>query len=281
MWLCSACAALARTLERRPAGEELCDDAAEGPQVGAVVGVLVVDHLGRHVLGRPHKLLELAARVAAVARRRPADQLGGAEVDELGAAVGREHHVLGLEVAVDDVEAVEVLQHLEELRGVERRPAVEEAAAVGDRPQLAAGDQLEHEVERAAVLERVEELDDRRVLDVAEHPLLDEHVRRLLVPLHLVLVDHLERVPLLRRAHRHRHDLRVVALAEHVADREARHPDVAVARLEGLVVVGDGGGGGGAVRRGRRRGWRRLILERAPLAVDHRSAGPAFGWRKR
>ena len=46
-------------------------------------------HLGRHVLGRPHKLLELAARVAAVARRRPADQLGGAEVDELGAAVGR------------------------------------------------------------------------------------------------------------------------------------------------------------------------------------------------
>ena len=119
MWLCSACAALARTLERRPAGEELCDDAAEGPQVGAVVGVLVVDHLGRHVLGRPHKLLELAARVAAVARRRPADQLGGAKVDELRAAVGREHDVLGLEVAVDDVEAVEVLQHLEELRGVE------------------------------------------------------------------------------------------------------------------------------------------------------------------
>ena len=44
--------------------------------------------------------------------------------------------------SINDVEAVEVLQHLEELRGVERRPAVEEAAAVGDRPQLAAGDEL-------------------------------------------------------------------------------------------------------------------------------------------
>ena len=121
MWLCSACAALARTLERRPAGEELCDDAAEGPQVGAVVGVLVVDHLGRHVLGRPHKLLELAARVAAVARRRPADQLGGAEVDELGAAVGREHDVLGLEVAVHDAVLVAVPDGLDALREAEPR----------------------------------------------------------------------------------------------------------------------------------------------------------------
>lgn len=53
--------------------------------------------------------------------------LGEAEVGDLDVAVGAEEDVLGLEVAVDDVERVEVVEREGDLGGVELGDRVGEA----------------------------------------------------------------------------------------------------------------------------------------------------------
>ena len=121
-----------------------------------------------------------------------------------------------------------------------------------ERPKLAAREELEREVQRANLLEGVVHVDDRRVLDVAQEPALDEDLVLLLVALHLLLVDHLERAPLLRRFERREDHLRVISLAEEVLDLKVRRRDVRAAR----------GGDGGVVVR-----VDRLALENPPIAV--------------
>jgi len=137
---------------------------------------------------------------------------------------------------VDDAPLVQVLQRLAQLRDEVRRVRGVYAAPVAERPQLAARHELEAEVERGGVLEGVVQPDDGGVVSVREHVLLDDDLVRLVVAVHLCLVDNLERHLLLRRSHRCLDDLRVVSIAQqparievvqtkYAADaREARRP---------------------------------------------------------
>ena len=102
-------------LERQPAGEQLEQDDAHGVEVAAAVDRIAAALLGRHVVGRAAH----DARAGDVGRRGVGLQLGQAEVDhldEVAAAAQRlEDDVLGLQIAVHDLEVVrfaERVQHL-------------------------------------------------------------------------------------------------------------------------------------------------------------------------
>jgi hypothetical protein len=92
--------------ERPLPGGHLVEDDAEGEDVGAVVDGQALGLLRRHVGDRPHDApvlgdrLRLLRRAVAVVGSLP--QLGEAEVEDLEPPVRGEHHVVGLQVPVQD-----------------------------------------------------------------------------------------------------------------------------------------------------------------------------------
>ena len=119
-----------RSRERLPPGCRFVEHTAEREDVGAGVHGLARDLLRRHVAGGADDAARLAAaggegrrsgEVAAAAL----SELGEAEVEDLGEAVGRDHEVAGLEVAVHDPCGVGLGEPLGGLREVaEQRPQV-------------------------------------------------------------------------------------------------------------------------------------------------------------
>ena len=71
---------------------------------------LVQQHLGRDVLGRPAEC---------VGARTGLDDLRETEIGEFGVSVGQHEQVFGFEIAVDDVQRVDVLERLRDVSGVE------------------------------------------------------------------------------------------------------------------------------------------------------------------
>jgi hypothetical protein len=116
---------------RLDAREHLIEQRPARVHVGACVGALVDDDLGREVGDGAD---ERAARGGG----RGADGAGQAEVGDLDLAVGRDEHVLGLHVAVDQVRAVR--------RGQRRQDVGEET----QRPQRTHGRLLAHHVAQGA-----------------------------------------------------------------------------------------------------------------------------------
>ncbi len=126
-------------------GRHLVEHRAEGEDVGARVGLLALELLGRHVLERPEDraflrqaLLRRERRQAArVSRRR--HRLGQAEVEQLDARL-RQHHVAGLQVAVDDAAPVRLVQRVGDLgadpkRLLERQRALGQTRPTASRPR--------------------------------------------------------------------------------------------------------------------------------------------------
>ena len=149
---------------------------AERVEVGARVDRLPERLLRRHVLGRPvdHAGLreDVLLRAGAVVRAELAHlDLGDAEVEDLHevrvAVALDEHDVLGLEIAMHDLERVRALERAGDLpRDVERAAELEPPAR-DDLAQARALDELEHEEERAVLeLAEVGGGDDVRVVDV-------------------------------------------------------------------------------------------------------------------
>ena len=145
-------------VERDVAREQLERHAADGVQVGPRTDVLRHRLLGRHVGRRADGR---AGRGQERAGLHLGGRLGDAEVGDLHAPVGRDHEVLGLEVAVDDAVRLRVgepgeqaFEHAADLR--QRHPA-------DVRAQRAALDVLHRDVRRAVVLEVVVHGDDVRV----------------------------------------------------------------------------------------------------------------------
>ena len=101
-----------------------------------------------------------------------------AELDELAErraleldARAHEHHVVGLEVAVDDAEPVRLGERAARIGDdAEREPLGKLAEPRAARARdAAAGDELEHEVVQPAILVEVDEVRDERAADLREH----------------------------------------------------------------------------------------------------------------
>ena len=92
------------------------------------------------------------------------EQLGEAEIEDLGVAVGGDHDVLGLDVAVDDARLVGLLQPAPDLGGDLERAEEVELAALDEGLHRLARDELHRDVEALGPLAHVVHLGDRRVV---------------------------------------------------------------------------------------------------------------------
>ena len=146
---------------RRAAGQELIQDRPQGMHVGGAAhgSGRAPGLLGGHVGGGAHD------RAGPGQLRVVVQELGEAEVGNLRRAVGGDQDVRGLEVAVDNLQAVRLGHaegHVE--HGLNGEPGVP-GGAVQAAGQAAAGGVLHHEEGSAVVRARGEHLDDVRVLD--------------------------------------------------------------------------------------------------------------------
>jgi hypothetical protein len=183
-------------IERVTAGQELPQDDADRPDVGAVVDLVDAPLLRGHVRhgareagqGRPGP--QHAGVVGTAGPVSAGEQLGDAEVEDLDAPARGHEDVVRLQIAVDDVERVRVHQ-----RGHHRDDDLDRAprrhrAGGEEAGQRLAVEQLQHHVRRA--LELVDLVDDDDVLVRAARrgPRLDQKAGR---ELRRVGVEHLER----------------------------------------------------------------------------------------
>ena len=168
--------------ERRPAGEQLVEQAAGGVDVAAGVDLLAAGLLGREVLRGADHGGGLGHRGAGVGHRA-----GDAEVHHLHVAGAGEHDVGRLDVAVHDALLVAVGQRGEHAVGDLHRALGHQPVAGGEQlAQRRALDVLHHDVgHRVAVelvLAGVVDGDDRRVvqrgggLGLAAEPGLERRV---------------------------------------------------------------------------------------------------------
>ena len=160
-----------RRVEGAAAGGGFVEDAAEGENVGARVGLLAADLFGRHVRrgsGYDSGVGEerLGQRVGL--RLRTLEQFREAEVDDLRVAVAVDHDVLGLEIAVDDPALVRLRDRFRDLR--QRLEQLRQTRAVVDaRAQRRAVDELHRDVRNSLVvnlrlIDRVD-VDDVRMIE--------------------------------------------------------------------------------------------------------------------
>ena len=147
-----------RPLNGAPAGEELVQQQAEAVDVAAHRDLAPLQLLRRHVGRR--------ARPDVVARKR-LGQGGEAEVGDADVALAVEHHVRGLEVAVEDAllvrggePAAELARDFEGLVG--RQPP----DAPHERGEVLAVDELHREEQVVVRLGHVVHAADRRVRDL-------------------------------------------------------------------------------------------------------------------
>ena len=97
-------------LERKAAGQHLEEDDPQGIEVRAGAGLLALDLLGRHILGRPDHHVAAGDAFGA-------DQAGDPEIHDPGVAISVDHDVRGLEIAVDDPQPVGLGEPLGNLAG--------------------------------------------------------------------------------------------------------------------------------------------------------------------
>ncbi len=157
-------------------GQHLEEDDAEGPDVRPAVDRLAAGLLGRHVGRRAEEdsrlrrvgregggVLDLRGRGA-----RRVHRLGEAEVEDLDLSVGRELHVGGLEVAVDDPLLVRGLERLGDLPRDGEGLVERERAALQPFGEVFALDELHDEGADAARLLEAVDRGDVGVLQLGE-----------------------------------------------------------------------------------------------------------------
>ena len=99
-------------VERRVTGHHLVEDGSQTVDVGSGIAALTGDQLRRHVVGRAESAGQASERQAACGRRGR-----NAEVHDSQRSVVTEHHVIGLEIAMDDALAMHVLHRVAEEHG--------------------------------------------------------------------------------------------------------------------------------------------------------------------
>src|SRR6185295_12572976 len=147
----------ALALERDAAGEQLVEHDPDRVDVRRRADRVALGLLGREVLRRAHD----GARLGHVRRSGARD----AEVGDLGAPVGVDDDVVGLEVAVDDPAAVGEARGAQDLDGqVDGAVGVQRRLLLDDRLQRAPLEVLHRDVVGAVVLAAVVDGDDVLVL---------------------------------------------------------------------------------------------------------------------
>ena len=160
--------------ERRRARQQLVQHRAKAEEVGLLVNLQPARLLGRHVLRRADE--HAAGGLPGRRSRRRDIRVGGprearnAEVEQLDEPVLPDHHVVGLEVAMDDAGAVSLGQRRRHLDAdVDHRRDVELGASggVAERPAVheLAGDEV-----RARRVADVVDRDDVRVVQRRRGP---------------------------------------------------------------------------------------------------------------
>ena len=165
-------------LERHLAGEALVQHEAEGVEVGATVQPATAHLLRGQVLGRAHHHV-VAGEVVTTTQR-----LGDAEVGQQHLAVGCDHHVARLHVAVDEPRCVRSVERARQRHAdVHGQLGAELALLVQEATQRLAVDVLHHHGLAIAVGDGVEHLHDVRVVHagdrdrLAAEPLGDHRIR--------------------------------------------------------------------------------------------------------
>ena len=124
---------------RLAAREQLVEDDAERVHVGRGRDAAAAHLLGARVLGRHEPQLRPVVRSRVASRAVGLEQLGDAEVEQLGHAVGRDEDVAGLDVAVHDEVLVRVLHGAQTSRKssrrlVDRQPPVRRSSSMSGSP---------------------------------------------------------------------------------------------------------------------------------------------------
>ncbi len=216
-------------------GAQLVDEHADGEEVAAPVERPVAGGLlRREVVGRAED------HAGARARARPGglEHLGDAEVEQAhrhdaARAVEGDEDVLGLEIAVDDADAVRRVERLEHGEGGGHDGVDLEAAdAAQRRADRLAVEVLHHQVGPHLAHARLEDLDHVGVVDAVERLRLLEEALRDVGVLGQLGVEELDG---------HRPARLHVLRAEHVP-----HPAAADALGEAVFAVDEGAGAGRA-----------------------------------
>ena len=97
------------SVKGRPARHHLIHDNTEGIQIRSGIGVAALGLLGRNIVDGAQSLLGQGIALA----HNP----GNAEVHDLDAAVLQHHHIVGLDVPMDNAPAMGVFQALGDLHG--------------------------------------------------------------------------------------------------------------------------------------------------------------------
>jgi hypothetical protein len=158
----------ARAQERARSRQHLVQQRAEGELVRAEIERLAERLLGRHVGERADRHARhghARRRRRRIVRTLGGQPLGQAEVDDLREAVGRDHHVLGLQVAVDDPNGVGLGQPLGDLRRNREHLLRRQRAACERLAKRLPLDELHRDVEAAFGFSNVVHRDDVRVVE--------------------------------------------------------------------------------------------------------------------
>jgi hypothetical protein len=182
-----------RFVPRQPAGEHREQRHRQLVDVGDHRRRLAEEALRRHVGGRAADAAVLGRR-----RRRRGELLGDPEVEQhrvlATVDAGDQHHVLGLEIAVDQAAGVEGVDRVGELAEQLERLLDRQRAARDPRRQRLAVKLLHREVgPPVGDLADREHLDDAGVVDLGEPPRLDQELLPLLRRRRERGVQHLQR----------------------------------------------------------------------------------------
>ena len=151
--------------EGRGAGEQLIEQHAEGEEVGAGIHLAAAGLLGRHGMGGPHH--HSLGREGVGLR-----YLGDAEIEDLGVPLPRDHHVLGLEVAVNEAGGVGRREPFGDLPGQAQGEAGRRHAVRQQGAQRAPLHVLQDDGVPVGVLDEVVDLDHGRVAQQRRRPCL-------------------------------------------------------------------------------------------------------------
>lgn len=174
--------------EGQLSADELVEEDAHGPDVDCEGVALAEHYLRRHVVrcadyGEGPEALGLL------------ELLGGAHVDQLQVAVVLYHHVLGLQVPVDDILEVQTLHHEHKRRQVEDACASVQDPDLPDHvEQLPALDVLQQKEDFLAVLEALDEPQHHREVQLLQNVLLFQDDLFHLILNYLLLLNALYRV---------------------------------------------------------------------------------------